>query len=88
MYNLACCFWPLFFFTILLPQTVKITYLEHLVAITFLYNYNNLNGLIFQTLKEYFFGEEPPLIGEMLTNKAVILRNMDKLEEAEEAYKK
>lgn len=43
---------------------------------------------IFQALRGYYFGEEPPIIGEMLTNKALCLRQLGRLDEAEELYQK
>ncbi|XP_052798547.1 TPR repeat-containing protein DDB_G0287407-like isoform X1 [Mya arenaria] len=39
-----------------------------------------------KTLEEYYFHEVPPLIGEILTNKALCLRRLNRLDEAEQLY--
>ncbi|WAR02757.1 Y7407-like protein, partial [Mya arenaria] len=39
-----------------------------------------------RTLEEYYFHEVPPLIGEILTNKALCLRRLNRLDEAEQLY--
>ncbi|XP_045167540.2 TPR repeat-containing protein DDB_G0287407-like [Mercenaria mercenaria] len=39
-----------------------------------------------EAFKTHFFGEYPTVIGEMLTNKAICLRHLGRLEEAESVY--